>query len=377
MGDPANLDVSWRSALLFGAFMPLVWCAVLLLVRGLEQGASRFLAAFLLVFSANLVPQIIGFSGAYQVWPELTFAPFNNELWLGPLLLLHVHALLKNALPPKIGWLLIPGVVQTTYYSVIFVSFDNYRDKWDYSAAFHSPVILPLETLLTVLLTAYCAFQSWKLIVQYQQFLERERSEAADFDPAWLRVSVSLLGVLLVIWLAFELVDQITGLSYVAQYPIHLLLTILMTILGFQAISRIRDEFPKMTSAAISILAEDGPEPDESENWRQKGDALRQQMLSHQWFLEPKLTITQVAAYMATNESYLSKALNLGLQTNFNRFVNAARVAYAQNVIRQHPDAPLLDTAFAAGFSSKASFNRVFKEETGLTPSAFREQVSK
>lgn len=33
----------------------------------------------------------------------------------------------------------------------------------------------------------------------------------------------------------------------------------------------------------------------------------------------------------------------------------------------------LLDIAFAAGFSSKSSFNRVFKAQTGETPSRFRE----
>ena len=35
----------------------------------------------------------------------------------------------------------------------------------------------------------------------------------------------------------------------------------------------------------------------------------------------------------------------------------------------------LLGIAFECGFSSKASFNRVFKKETGVSPSDFRKSV--
>jgi len=38
------------------------------------------------------------------------------------------------------------------------------------------------------------------------------------------------------------------------------------------------------------------------------------------------------------------------------------------------PGQTILDIAFAVGFNSKASFNRVFKKAIGTTPSRYRER---
>ncbi|WP_346992928.1 hypothetical protein [Alteromonas gracilis] len=78
------LDTSWRTALMLAMVLPMWVIALALAIRDIETIAHRFLAAFLFLFGLNLVPQVIGFSGFYQAFPWLTFAPFNNELWLGP-----------------------------------------------------------------------------------------------------------------------------------------------------------------------------------------------------------------------------------------------------------------------------------------------------
>ena len=73
MGFIEQLTISWRSALLFGLFMPLIFVQLNLLFRQVEQIANRYLVAFLFIFSLNLVPQIIGFAGAYQVVAQSNF----------------------------------------------------------------------------------------------------------------------------------------------------------------------------------------------------------------------------------------------------------------------------------------------------------------
>jgi len=76
--------------------IPIIICAFLLLFKRQETSASRSLATFLFLCVFALCPQTIGFSGFYEVWPELTFFPFSVELWLGPLFYLHAFLLIKG-----------------------------------------------------------------------------------------------------------------------------------------------------------------------------------------------------------------------------------------------------------------------------------------
>ena len=93
------------------------------------------------------------------------------------------------------------------------------------------------------------------------------------------------------------------------------------------------------------------------------------------WWRDPDLTAPLLARHLATNTTYLSRALNDGLGQNFNEFVNRIRVRAVQAELAQSKsDRDVLSIALDAGFNSKASFNRVFKRLTGQTPTEFRRQ---
>lgn len=80
-----------------------------------------------------------------------------------------------------------------------------------------------------------------------------------------------------------------------------------------------------------------------------------------------------MARLLGTNTAYLSRALNEGLGLSFNDAINRRRVAEVERQLADPTaDGDLLEIAFAAGFSSKTSFNRVFKAQTGKTPTQFR-----
>jgi AraC-like DNA-binding protein len=59
---------------------------------------------------------------------------------------------------------------------------------------------------------------------------------------------------------------------------------------------------------------------------------------------------------------------------NFNDYVNQFRVGEVKKKLLQAEWAHLTITgiAFESGFNSKASFQRIFKEQTGMSPSEFR-----
>ncbi len=82
-----------------------------------------------------------------------------------------------------------------------------------------------------------------------------------------------------------------------------------------------------------------------------------------------------LARELACSESQLSRVVNFGYGKSLPRLLNERRVADAQRMLTD-PSIPVQVVAFEVGFNSLASFNRVFKEITGQTPSGFRQEES-
>ncbi len=92
-------------------------------------------------------------------------------------------------------------------------------------------------------------------------------------------------------------------------------------------------------------------------------------------YLNPELTLSELAVKLGTNTSVLSAVINSGFGKNFNDFVNEYRVNAFKRKAAE-PDSKhltLLAIAFDCGFNSKATFNRAFKKVMDVSPKAFLE----
>ena len=165
MGDTSDLELTWRTVMISMACLPLLICAFVLFFRKVERPASIYLALFLLAIILAVGPQIIGYAGFYDRWPGLTFFPlFSTELLLGPLIYLHADRLMRGG---ALGWrklLLVPGILQLIYYTIIYFRWDNHLDKWAYNGKYHAPYILPVENILTVAFMIMALIAIWRLI---------------------------------------------------------------------------------------------------------------------------------------------------------------------------------------------------------------------
>jgi YesN/AraC family two-component response regulator len=91
-------------------------------------------------------------------------------------------------------------------------------------------------------------------------------------------------------------------------------------------------------------------------------------MLNEQLFLQPSLSLADVAERLHTNKTYVSKMVNNTYNLGFPELLNTLRIDYAQQYILSHRDAKQEDIAQACGFLSASSFNNIFKKVTGVTP---------
>lgn len=96
-------------------------------------------------------------------------------------------------------------------------------------------------------------------------------------------------------------------------------------------------------------------------------------------FTNPEYNLQSMMQDLDLSQQHLSQTINEQLGKNFYQLINEYRVSEFKRLLRQ-PEAgqfTILSIAYAAGFNSKSSFNRVFKEITGRTPSQYqRESVS-
>ena len=89
-------------------------------------------------------------------------------------------------------------------------------------------------------------------------------------------------------------------------------------------------------------------------------------------FRRKNLRITDLAAELATNKTYVSALLNNLSGETFTSLITRLRVEYAQRLMREHPDMHLDDIAEESGFSSRTTFFRSFKALTGMTPQEWK-----
>lgn len=91
-------------------------------------------------------------------------------------------------------------------------------------------------------------------------------------------------------------------------------------------------------------------------------------MLHDQIFLEPGITLLEVAERLHSNKTYISRLVNNTYNMAFPDLINTLRVDYAEQYIVTHRGTKQADIATACGFFSASSFNNTFKKVTGMTP---------
>jgi AraC-like DNA-binding protein len=93
-------------------------------------------------------------------------------------------------------------------------------------------------------------------------------------------------------------------------------------------------------------------------------------------YLNPELTLDQLASQLSLRPRVLSKVINEELGQNFYDFINRNRIEEASLLLNNPKDRKItvLEVLYEVGFNSKSSFNTLFKKYTGLTPSEFKKK---
>jgi AraC-like DNA-binding protein len=387
-----DYNINFRSLLLFLAMVQGLVIVVLLLLRGLRRSrvTDLLLAGLLFYLVLSLIEHFIGFMGVYDYMREaghdLSFFPFSNPFMWGPLIWLYVQSVTDSDFTwqRRLWWhFLAPLLFYVEHFGV-----------WSLPDAVKFPILesgSPFQWVRQMVNVAFYGLTFWYLYLAVQRYREYRRLLNAEFSNTgrmtllWLRNFIYFFVAYMVIDLSFWVAGMFVDLWYTEQYWLELIRAIHLYYLSVEGWSftqktkvhydllEAREQQLALPAPATGTSAVPAKALYSSEVLIEKRQALESFMQEERPWLDPDLTLSQLATQFGLNAAQLSYLVNTGFEQNFNDFVNAYRV----NEVKSRMQDPtfrhlsLLGVAFECGFNSKATFNRAFKKLTGEAPSAF------
>ncbi len=355
----------------------------LLWLHGGERGANRWLAAALAAFSLVTVSDALLRSGAIDRVPHLAYV-FDWLIFLiGPFVYRYVVCLTDGAPLTKRAAVLhaLPALLLLLMLTPFLLSSGDEKLKMVHSDLQAPPRLDPLLLLAAAQVLSYWIASVLQLR-RFRVLLTQHYSNLDALKSAWLSW---LLAANLLLWAAW-LVTLLAGRR--SEWIETLATPLAIYGLGYVGLRTPRVfRAPNEVQPTSEVVLERPAAQDASaERPKYTKSALDPAQLAalqnrltqfvdlEKPFLEDELTLDQLANRLLIPAHQLSQVFSLGLKQSFYDYINGQRVAEVQRCLRDaaYDSQSILDIALSSGFSSKATFNAVFKKHTGMTPSTFR-----
>jgi AraC-like DNA-binding protein len=221
-------------------------------------------------------------------------------------------------------------------------------------------------------------FASLRLLHQYQEELKQRFSNIDKIDVFWLKL---LIGGFLTIWGWVFASYLLTFFNYSAW--LGNLIGIAGNIFSFVFINTlVLYSIAKANRGQREIVSEPVVEPPDTKTSDDQDVGVvaqvTQLMEQERLYLDPELTLEQLAEAVKLSPRKISGAINRHCEQNFFDYINGFRVKAAVRILEQKGmEANMLDVIADSGFNSKSTFYRAFKRVMAMSPSEFCDQLSK
>jgi len=408
----AFFEFNKESSILLIGFLQGIIYAILLSSRARrDERIADYFAAGILIVGALLVAQwMLGFAGWYDAHDWRTtlmfYTKWSNVAALGPLIWFYFRSLTNADFKRRRshwwhfllwGILSIDTVVifayDFIYYALIqgkeFIYFLNTRgpgSEWGNNANvwYSSPLFYLARLQLFVYLL-------WTILDlrKYQRYVSAEFSNAEQLSLRGFRTGIYILVLGMFGVVVLSLAARYYQWNYQGAWYTFFVMSILIYLGGIlfyntspKAFRQVRFNPGNPTSLALASapvsysIKPPAVEPSALHLWSLK---LDEYLATEKAYLQPELSLSELAKSLKTNSSVLSKVINQVHGLNFNDFINSRRCkAFLDKLSKgDHQQKTLLSLAFESGFNSKATFNRAFKKYYGVSPGQAAKMMDK
>ncbi len=243
--------------------------------------------------------------------------------------------------------------------------FENYNRIWE---LIYIHITIDLQFIIYIGMIFVILIRYKKI---YQQNFSDTSAKAFDWLFQFTLVSAIIHSVVIV-KNVLKYVDRENSFEYV-----QLLVSVLaLTVICWYVLKALK--YPELFNGVNSNIQVVNQDNDQSIIINSSDiDELTKYMKTAKPFLNPSLSIRNLAEEIKMNPRELSILINQQLKQHFFDFVNEYRITEAMKILKDPAknEFTVLEILYEVGFNSKSSFNTAFKKHTGMTPTEFRKSL--
>jgi AraC-like DNA-binding protein len=347
--------------------------------------SNRLLGLLTLLWGIFLLAYGLQFVGLYSKFPHFIKVFYQFLFVFFPLLYLQVKYLVSDYKKfQKRDFIhFLPLVISILLYSDFFIQPAEIKLQINAhkSEYYH---------ILQILGDEFVAFQGIIYSVAALLLLNRYRKKIQDYESTTEKklIAVQNIGI------SLNLFSWIIGTIGIQFFYFHvkpaidlftmsyLVMVVVIYVISFAAIKspeifKLKRHKIKIIDLADKLSKNESTTPDDKllqdTELMELDKRLQELMENKKPYLNPELTLSELAELLNTSRSQLSNVINQLHEINFYKFINQYRVEEVKKIMQspENESLKLISIAYDAGFNSKASFNRIFKQMTGMTPSEY------
>lgn len=135
-----------------------------------------------------------------------------------------------------------------------------------------------------------------------------------------------------------------------------------------------RNEFLKSMLECFLIIFLRKTEPLKSESKKNDSHYFQQAILYLKMHFKENPTLKETAGAVNLNPNYFSEKFKEFTGESFISYLTSLKISYAKKLISS-TSLNITEICFASGFTSLSNFMKVFKKQTGKSPSAYRKSI--
>ncbi|OJJ22214.1 hypothetical protein BKI52_09250 [marine bacterium AO1-C] len=368
--NPLNTIIA--VAILYGVLLSLN----LLYLNRKHRNAQFWLGIYLIVFSFELLDTYLKDIHLERLYPFVNWTYYRVLTLIPVLLWVYIAKLVHKEIKLGVKERVCIGIVLLDFLDQVFAFFLKVLQE-EKLFQMNRRFIDDWLDLIGIAITVFVLIDGIRLLNQYGKRLQNNYSSQEERKFKWLKEVLIVLGIMIFAWFVAMPLNIYLYNRDISFYWIWVPQAIYIFYFGIKGHQHpeIVHDFSLVTAFDQSLRSASSPK--QEEQLLVKG--LIDLMEKEKAYRHPRLTVYQLAKMMDLPSKNVSHLINNHLQCSFSDFVNKYRIEEIKQRIQQQDaqQLTLLALAQEAGFSSKSSFNFMFKKFTGVTPNVYKKKYSK
>lgn len=340
-----------------------------------NRNANIFLGVFIISYYFGDLYAFFGSSGLVAEYHFLIFFPALALFAYGPSLYLYVASTVKEKFSVSKRYLMLsfaPLTLELIAGLILFLQSNAIKIELITSEQFN--LIHHIYSLIAGLHALGYVIAAFRL-ARVETSTDHTNTNS---QVKWLTYFLLYFILRFLVWVGIKVAILFVGTFDIDISDIFSVMVDILTVcslLVIYAMSYFSMSNINVVSGFIQRIRYAGSTPDDDKE-QELLEKLKRALEEEKQFIKADLKIADLAAEFNTNSKYLSQVINKKYQVNFTQLVNSYRVEMVKTRMKdpKFDHLTLLAIAEDCGFTSKSTFVRAFKHQTGMLPKEYKQK---